>query len=366
MFFYLLKRKTEEMNKFNVSRLEDLSVEIFYEIFEYLTPDELYLSMAHLNTRINSILKKQPNLIISTKNHLKPALSFFDSFISLYIDLFYTSYTAGSCLSQFQFLNLSNIRSLRIYILYYAWWTIVSIDELNLFINPNRCPLVESLNLSCCTKKLAEFIFSGAFRHLKVCFIKDYEEKVLLSTTAGSLKRLRRFFTEGQNGNEFQKIFSMCPNLNSLHFGLRVDDKWPSFMFSTLRYPLMKRLCIERPCDFLFNDGQFDSLLSLFPNLLDFYLAVDHCRQHEEIIDFVKVAECLHHRLPRLKKLDWRIYLCRKYPYSLYVDQFPLIAQMHQLFRCLRKCDSLLYITSFNFNSKYSDRRYYVRPSSQS
>ena len=82
MFFYLLKRKTEEMNnKFNVSRLEDLSVEIFYEIFEYLAPDELYLSMAHLNTRINSILKKQPNLIISTKNHLKPALSFFDSFI---------------------------------------------------------------------------------------------------------------------------------------------------------------------------------------------------------------------------------------------------------------------------------------------
>jgi len=128
----------------------------------------------------------------------------------------------------------------------------------------------------------------------------------------------------------------------------------------------MKRLCIERPCDFLFNDGQFDSLLSLFPNLLDFYLAVDHCRQHDEIIDFVKVAECLHHRLPRLKKLDWRIYLCRKYPYYLYVDQFPLIAQMHQLFRCLRKCDSLLYITSFNFNSKYSDRRYYVRPSSQS
>jgi hypothetical protein len=352
------------MNELNVSRLEDLSVEIFFEIFQYLKPDELYSSITHLNTRINSILKKQPNLIISTKNHLKPVLSFFDSFISLYIDLSYTSYTDGSCLSQFQFLNLSNTRSLHIKISYYAWWTFVSIDELNSFINPNRCPRIESLRLSCCTTKLAEFIFTGAFRHLKVCVIKDYEEKVLPSITAGSLKSLRRFVTRGQNGNQFEKILSMCPNLNLLHFGL--NDKWPSFMFSKLRYPLMTRLQIERPHDFLFNDGQFDSLLSFFPNLIDFYLGVNHGRQHFEIIDFVKVTGYLHNRLPHLKKLNWLIYLCRrKHPSWLYVDQFPLIAQMHKLFRCLRKCDSLLYITSSDFNLKYANRHYYIRPSPQ-
>ncbi|CAF3849141.1 unnamed protein product [Rotaria sp. Silwood1] len=128
----------------------------------------------------------------------------------------------------------------------------------------------------------------------------------------------------------------------------------------------MKRLVIERPREFRFNDGQFDSLLSLFPNLIGFYLAVGHCREHAETIDFVKMADCLRHRLPRLKKLDMLIYLCRKYPYYLYVDQFPSIAQMHKLFRCLRKCDSLLYITSYNFNIEYANYSYYVRPSSKS
>ncbi len=345
------------MNESNVSRLEDLSVELLFEIFEYLTPDELYASIVDLNTHLNSILKKQPNLFLVTRSHLNPVLSFLDSFVTIHIHL---TYSTQSRLSQFQFLNLVNIRSLHIYISYYAYWNIVSIDELNSFIHPNRCPLLESLRLPCCTTMLAEFIFTGAFRYLKVCVINAYEENVLPSTTIGSLKTLRRFVTNGQNGNDFQAILSMCPNLNLLYFEL--SDEWPSLISSTLQYPFMKHLYIERPDDFLFNDGQFDSLLSLFPNLVDFYIAAD--QRHGEIIDFVKVADCLRHRLPHLKKLEWRIYLCRSYPWSLYVDQFPLIAQMHPLFKSLGKCQSLLHITSYNFTLKYSYSRHrcYIRP----
>jgi hypothetical protein len=361
LFRCLLKTKTEEMNELNVSRLEDLSVEIFFEIFEYLTPGELYLSVAHLNTRINSILKKQPNLIISTRNHLKPALSFFDSFMSLHIDL---SRTTGSCLSQFQFLNFANIRSLHVSLIYYTWWTVITIDELNSFIDPNRCPLLESLRLSGCTTRLAEFIFTGAFRHLKVCIIETCQELVFSTSTITSVETLRRLFIHGQNENEFQKILSICPNMN--YFRFNFNHKLPSFIFSNVHYPLLKYLQIGVLRDFLFHDGQFDIFLSHFPNLVEFSFSVRQCDQHGEIIDFAKVADCLRERLPRLNKLDWRIYLWRKYPYFLYINQFPLIAKMHQLFRSLRKCDSLLYITSFNFNFKYADRRYYIRPPSES
>jgi hypothetical protein len=350
------------MSKLNVTRLEHLSVEILFEIFEYLTPDELYSSIAHLNIRLNSILKKQPNLIISTKTHLKPVLSFFDSFVSLNIT--FPNSANQSRLSQFQFLNLANIRSLCIRIEYDTWWTVVSIDELNLFIHPDRCPLLESLNLSCCTTTLAGFIFRGAFRHLKVCVIKSCQDLLLSTSMITSADTLRRLSMAGRNEDEFQKILFICPNLNFLHFNY--DHKLPLSLCSNVRYPLMKCLRIERLSDFVFHDGQFDIFLSHFPNLVDFNLCADQCHQHGEIIDFVKVADCLRHRLPHLKKLDWRIYLWRKYPSYLYVDQFPLIAQMHELFRSVKKCGSLLYIRSFNLNYKYTDRCHYIRPSSKS
>jgi hypothetical protein len=351
------------MSKLNVTRLEDLSVEILFEIFEYLTPDELYSSIAHLNIRLNSILKIQPiKLIISKKAHLKPVLSFFDSFVSLNIT--FPNSANQYRLSQFQFLNLINIRSLSIYIVYYVGWTVVSIDELNLFIHPDRCPLLESLNLSCCTTRLAEFIFTGAFRHLKVCVIKNCQDLLFLPSMINSAETLRQLSMAGRNEHEFQKILSMCPNLNFLYFNY--NHKLPSSLCSNVHYPLMKHLRIERLSDFVCHDGQFDIFLSHFPNLVDFYLAASQCHEHGEIIDFVKVADCLRHRLPRLKKLDWRIYLWRKYPHYLYVDQFPLIAQMHELFRSVNKCDSLLYIRSFNLNYNYTDRCHYIRPSSKS
>ena len=100
-------------------RLEDLPVEILFEIFEYFKPDELYSLITHLNLRMNIILKNQPNLKISIKNHLEPALSFFNSFTSLTINF---NYQIKSHLYQFQYLNLLNIRSLRIVGLCIQWW----------------------------------------------------------------------------------------------------------------------------------------------------------------------------------------------------------------------------------------------------
>ncbi|CAF0800166.1 unnamed protein product [Adineta steineri] len=345
------------MNEINVRRLEDLPVEILFEIFKYLKPEELYSSMAHLNIRMNMILKKQPNLKISIYC-LKPALSFFDSFTSLTIRF---DNRNKLHLYQFQYLNLINLRSLNIDIVYYQWWTVVSEDELNTFITPDRCPLLKYLRLSGCTTKLTEFIFTGAFPYLKKCIIKNCQEFFSTSSTT-STKFLRYLHMHSKNESDFHRMLSMCPKLQHLHFH---SDKLPSTQIQNIHYPLLKCLSLRRLKNFLFHNGEFDIFLSYFPNLINFNLTVDHSRNHDEIIDFAQVADCLHRRIPRLKKLKLNIYLCRTYPYQLFVDQFPLIAQMHELFRSINKCDSLIYIRSFDFNPLYMDYWHYIRPASE-
>ncbi|CAF1239174.1 unnamed protein product [Adineta steineri] len=345
------------MDEINVYRLEDLPVEILFEIFTYLKPEELYSSMAHLNIRMNMILKKQPNLKISIYC-LKPALSFFDLFTSLTIKLYDRSELH---LYQFQYLNLINLRSLNINILRLQWWTVVSEDELNAFINPDRCPLLRYLRLSGCTTKLTEFIFTGAFPYLKKCIIKNCQEFFSTSLKA-SAKTLHYLHMNSENGNDFHRMLSMCPKLKHLHFH---SDEVPSTLLRNVRYRFLKCLEIERPDNFLFHDGQFDIFLSYFPNLINFDLTVAHSRNHDEIVNFAQVADCLRRRIPRLKKLKLNIYLRRNYPFQLFYGQLPLIAQMHELFRSVNKCQSLIYIRSFDFNPSYIDYWHYIRPASE-
>ncbi|CAF1182862.1 unnamed protein product [Adineta steineri] len=345
------------MDEIDVYRLEDLPVEILFEIFKSLKPEELYSSMAHLNIRMNMILKKQPNLKISIYC-LKPALSFFDSFTSLTIHF---DSINELHLYQFQYLNLINLRSLNINILYLKWWTVVSEDELNAFINPARCPLLKYLRLSGCTTKLTEFIFTGAFPYLKKCIIKNCQEFFSTSSKA-SAKTLHYLYMHTENKYDFHVMLSMCPKLKHFHFH---SDELPSTQIQNIHYPLLQCLNIRWLKNFLFHNGQYDIFLSYFPNLINFDLTVAHSHNHDEIVDFAQVADCLRRRIPRLKKLKLNIYLRRTYPFQLFYGQLPLIAQMHELFRSVNKCQSLIYIRSFDFNPSYIDYWHYIRPASE-
>ncbi|CAF0845919.1 unnamed protein product [Adineta steineri] len=345
------------MDEINVRRLEDLPVEILFEIFKYLKFEELYSSMAHLNIRMNMILKKQPNLKISIYL-LKPALSFFDSFTSLTIKF---DERNKLHLYQFRYLNLINLRSLSIIILFYEWWVVTSEDELNAFINPDRCPLLRYLRLPNCTTKLTEFIFTGAFPYLKKCIIIDCQE--FFSTSSKSLaKALHYLHIHSKNGNEFHRMLSMCPKLKHLHFH---SDELPSTQIRNIHYPFLKCLNIGLLMNFLFHNGQFDIFLSYFPNLISFDLSVHHSCYHNEIVDFAQVADCLRRRIPRLKKLKLHICLSKTYPSQLFFVQFPLIAQMHELFRSINGCPWFIRIESFDFNPPYIDYWHYIRPTSE-
>jgi hypothetical protein len=339
-------------------RLEDLPVEILFEIFKYFKADELYSLITDLNLRMNIILKNQPNLKISTKNHLEPALSFFNSFTSLTINF---NYQMKSDLYQFQHLNLLNIRSLRIIGVCIEWWTMISFDELNAFINPNRCPLVKYLHLPGCTTELVEFIFTGAFRYLKICSIKNYNEFIFSTSTTTSVESLRQLRIRAKNENVFEKILSTCSKLNSFGFDCY---KFPSIALPNVCYPLMKYLKIARPHGVFFHTGEFDNFLSHFPNLLQLDLTVDQDYEQDEMIDFAKLADCFRHRIPHLNKLSLTIYFSRKYGYHLsYRNQFRSIAQMHELFRCIMRCQWLIYINSFDCKRTYAGLQHYIRPS---
>jgi hypothetical protein len=84
-------------------------------------------------------------------------------------------------------------------------------------------------------------------------------------------------------------------------------SKLPPFVRVKTPYLSLKRLRLSQLQDFLFDDGQFDFLLSLFLNLIHLYLIVAQYRLHNEIIDFVQIGQCLRNRLRRLSSLEFRM-----------------------------------------------------------
>jgi hypothetical protein len=347
------------MNVANISQLEDLPVEMLTEIFRYFTVQELYFSFSQLNSRLNSILKSMCNLIVKTTSHCDPALSFFDSFAAVQIHF---NDSTSSTLSQFNFSNFIGIQSFVICRTIFSDEYFEPIEQLDKFICPTLCPQLEYLRIPYCSQTLADWIFTGAFPHLKICHLYDtsYEKMILPSSTINSLPSLRRLTVEERNGDEFEKILLICPNLSYLNFSC--DCALSSLVHGNASYSSMKRLRISRLKYFLFHNGQFDSLLSIFPNLIHFDLTVE-CSVHGETIDFTQIAQSLRHYLPRLISLEWRIYITLRNHSSFHWHTFDQIAQLHPLFKCFGRINGLVHIASFDFTSRFHYDQHFIRPS---
>ena len=123
-------------------------------------------------------------------------------------------------------------------------------------------------------------------------------------------------------------------------------------------FPSMKALRLGRIDKFLFHNGQFEQILSVFPNLIQFHLTVDQCQTSNETIDFAKLATYFHQQLKQLKILNFQIYMW----YPVYKQEFKVYAELHPVFRCFYRSQSLLLITSYEFRSNYRSQKY-VRPS---
>jgi hypothetical protein len=349
----------EAMNISALFQFEDLPAEILIEIFQYLSTHELYSALSHLNTRLNSILQSLPNLILIATSHCDPVLFFFKSFGTIQIHF---NRSTSTSLSQFNFSHFVGIRSFLVYLPIGSDSYVKMIEQVETFICPNVCPQLQSLRLPFCSQRFANSIFSGAFPHLKIChFYEDtYSAIVFPTSTTHSLSALRQFTVLERKGDEFEKILLLCPNLTYLDFSC--DSTMPLFVRLDSPYLSLKRLRLSRITSFLFHNGHFESLLFLFPNLVQLDLTVDQCQINDETIDFDKMA---HYLRPRLNVLELRIFVTLRNRSSFLTHTFKKIAQMHPLFKCFGKDNELLHIASFDFTSIYYYNRRFVRPSSE-
>ena len=126
----------------------------------------------------------------------------------------------------------------------------------------------------------------------------------------------------------------------------------------------MKYLRLGRLKNFFFHNGQFEFLLSIFPNLLQFHLTVDQCRENVETIKFREIAHYLRHRCPLLKILVLCIYMQGHMRWSSSIGSFKEITEMHSLFNYIDKCQSRLIISSHGFIQHQVYTYRYARPSS--
>ncbi len=342
-----------------VSRFEDLPIEMLIEIFQYLSVHEMYFSFSSLNTRLNSILKSLPNLILITSSHWDPALCFFPSFGTVQIHF---NYPTSSSLSEYNFSYFMGIRSFIISSIDTSAFSYSTpFEQIDTFISPDLCPQLRSLRIPYYSQTLVDWIFTGAFPHLEIChhYNKIYTQITLPRMTTHKLQNLRQLTIRRDEAFEFEQILLLCPNLTFFDFSCNTSLS-PFVQLNSL-YLSLKRLRLSQLSDFLFHNGQFDSLLSFFPNLRAFYLIVDHDDGDDEIIDFSKIAHCLQERLFHLTALELRITMTSHNSSALVSRTFAKIAQMHPLFKFFGSILELLHIASFDITSMYQSHHYYIR-----
>ncbi|CAF3390840.1 unnamed protein product [Rotaria socialis] len=308
-----------------VTRIEDLSVGILIEFFDYFTAAEIYLSFSQVNSRLKEIIKSLPYLTLMANDHLETIISFSHSFTAIHFDVrhlrgyrFRQPYVTqgGNCLLQ-AYPSLDS-----------DWYPLL-INELENIICPDICSQLRSLILPASSSNLVQFIFSGHFPHLEICHLGRSDPVPFSLSVNTRLENLQQLAIRQQYGNEFEKILSLCPSLDYLVF--LCDDVIPHLTLKNGWFLSMIYVRLGRLREFLFHNGQFDFLFSLFFNLREFHIVVNQCRQHLEIIEFEEVANIICHRLPSLKILDLRIFTVSSMRYTNSRCCFQKTAQMHRL-----------------------------------
>lgn len=328
-------------------RLEDLPVDIFMEISEYFTVHELYFSFAHLNIRLDSILKSLPTLQLTTTSHQDPVLFFFRSFSAIEIHF---DHSESFSLMQYNLSDFVGIQSFIIDSSIRPEDNMKPVEQLENILHPYLSPHLQILRIPHCSGRLAYWIFTGAFSQLRICHLYDdrCSSFVLPSWKNHQLSSLRQLTMRNLLDNELENILLLCPNLTYLD--LLYDSVLPTFRHIHSSYSSLKRLRLSRFKSFLFrHTNHFDLLLSYFPNLTRLYLTVDQCLKHAEILDFYEIAQSLHRCVPYLNTLTLRIYVTSVNRSLLIRRTFKQITQLHPLFKCLGRSGNLMHIASHDF-----------------
>ncbi|CAF3963565.1 unnamed protein product [Rotaria sp. Silwood1] len=238
----------------------------------------------------------------------------------------------------------------RLYEIYPTWddgWFPDYSNEIEKIIRPNIYSRLQSLVLPAASPKLTQLIFRGEFARLKICHLGRCEPIILpLSMTIQQLN-FRQLTVREQNGHELERILLACSSLVYLDF--LCHDIIPPFVIRNRSFPSMNYLRLGRLQKFFFHNGEFDFLLSIFPNLLQFHLTAVQCHENVETIQFREVAHYLSHRCPLLKILFLCIYMEGHMGWFFSIDSFREITEIHSLFNYVNRYQTRLIISSHGF-----------------
>ncbi|CAF1401720.1 unnamed protein product [Rotaria sordida] len=238
----------------------------------------------------------------------------------------------------------------RLYDIYPTWdneWFPHYSNEIENIIHPNIYSRLQSLVLPATSPKLTQLIFRGEFSRLKICHLGRCKPIIFPLSMPIQQLNIRQLTIRKQNGHELERILLACSSLVYLDFSC--DDVIPPFVIRNRSFPSMKYLRLGRLKKFFFHNGEFNFLLSIFPNLLQFHLTVNQCHENVETIQSREVVHYLSHRCPLLKILFLCIYMEGHMCWSSSIGSFIEITEMHSLFNYVDRCQMRLIITSHGF-----------------
>lgn len=305
-----------------ISILEHLPDELFYEVFEYLSAEDLYDGFYDLNTRFRSILASLVNLygeITTMKQAQSPAYHFFASRITM--------------------LEINHVDTLHL--------TLFSaIRSLRLHSEPNnvlchlieRLPHLEYLYVSRCSVEhfyysfsLSFFVFTNLLPSLRICQLnlipfKDNQRWTLvpslrtLSICVGDLRI-------------YDQILYACPSL--VHFKLEFTK---NFFRPLETYPSSPHLSL-RQLDLYLNRTTLsccqiiDWLLSVVPNLTSFCVRGSPFDANNINID--SLAIILHQRLSKLRQFHLDMAIVEFLALKISDDENQRTQKLHPLFNSI-------------------------------
>jgi hypothetical protein len=300
--------------------MNDPSIEIFpnellIELFEYITPYDLYTAFFNLNFRLNSIINSLQNLQLTLQedwDNKEHTIPFFALQISTLIirhdELINFSYYA-------------NIRSLKL--------SMPTANQCNA-IQPSFLPNLEHLYISNLyfsdnSEQLCRFIFSPLFSRLRNCQIDRMTFTHCHSYSSLSLRQLTISPCTWKS-NIYIQIFNACPNLTYLRI-IRLRNTPFELSPSVIRpHTSLRSLHVH-----FYSIGntwydQINWLLSMVPNLENFILFIDQNDTNMEF-PFDLLARLLIQHVPCLMNLKVKI------PLNKFLSkEFDAIKQLHSLF----------------------------------
>ncbi|CAF1540122.1 unnamed protein product [Rotaria magnacalcarata] len=267
---------------------ESLPDEIFFEIFEYVSIQDLYHGFYSLNLRFRMILASLTNLYGETtfeRELYSPPFRFFASRITKF------------SMHHVDLMNLSPFSAVR---------------SLTLYIEPNRaqCQVIRAfshlkyLYISqrpighfYYSVSLPHFVFTNAYPNLYTCQLNLISYRIQQNWTC--VPSLHTLSVCLENPRVFARILQSCPSLIRLKVELTQHFTRP-----TTRFDIAPHICLRRFHLYL-NQTMFsccdiiEVLLSLVPNLTDFGIRGTASTAYSLNINLL--ADVLHRCVPKLQ-----------------------------------------------------------------